>query len=76
MVNNMQEEFRKLATGFFISQTSNEMQIITNQSAMVVYIPKYLPEIWKYKTKFLSTILKPSETYLNKSQFQFRIKKD
>lgn len=93
------EKDKKIAAIVYSFQTGIEMQVITNQPAVVVYIPKHLPEIWEYQTKissefpsicletqnypdapnhnnFPSAILNPGETYLNKSQFQFRIKKE
>jgi aldose 1-epimerase len=92
------EKDKKIAARVYSSQTGIEMQVITNQPAVVVYIPKHLPEIWEYQTKissefpsicletqnypdapnhdnFPSAILNPGETYLNKSQFHFRNKK-
>jgi len=45
MGNNVPDEFRKLPTAVYISQTGIEMRVITNQLAVVVYIPKQLPEI-------------------------------
>jgi aldose 1-epimerase len=88
----------KIAAIVYSPQTGIEMHVITNQPAVVVYVPKHLPEIWEYQTKissgfpsicletqnypdapnhknFPSAILKPGETYLNKSQFQIKIKK-
>jgi len=88
---------KEFAAILYSAQTGIEMRLITNQPAVVVYIPKHLPEIWEYQTKissefpsicletqnypdapnhknFHSAILNPGETYLNKSQFQFRIK--
>lgn len=90
------EKDKELVAVVYSSQTGIEMRVITNQPAVVVYIPKHLPEIWEYQTKissefpsicletqnypdapnhknFPSVILNPGETYLNKSQFQFRI---
>jgi len=90
------EKDKKIAAIVYSFQTGIEMQVITNQPAVVVYIPKHLPEIWEYQTKisskfpsicletqnypdapnhtnFPSAILNPGETYLNKSQFIFRI---
>jgi len=90
------EKDKKIAAIVYSSQTRIEMQVITNQPAVVVYIPEHLPKIWEYQTKissefpsicletqnypdapnhtnFPSAILNPGETYLNKSQFQFRI---
>lgn len=91
------EKDKEFAAIIYSSQTGIEMRVITNQPAMVVYIPKNLPDKWEYQTKiaeefpsicletqnypdapnhknFPSAILNPGETYLNKSQFQFRIK--
>ncbi len=90
------EKEKKIAAIVYSPQTGIEMQVITNQPAVVVYIPEHLPEIWEYQTKissefpsicletqnypdapnhnnFPSAILNPGETYLNKSQFIFRI---
>ena len=45
---------KKIAAIVYSSQTGIEMQVITNQPAVVVYIPKHLPEIWEYQTKISS----------------------
>jgi aldose 1-epimerase len=93
------EKDKKNAAIVYSSQTGIQMQVITNQPAVVVYIPDHLPELWEYQINissefpsicletqnypdapnhknFPSAILHPGETYLNKSQFQFRIKKE
>jgi len=93
------EKDKEFAAIVYSPQTGIEIKVITDQPAVVVYIPKHLPEIWEYQTKissefpsicmetqnypdapnhknFPSAILNPGETYLNKSQFQFRIKKE
>jgi len=89
---------KRFAASVYSPQNGIEMRVITNQPAVVVYIPKHLPEIWEYGTNissefpsicletqnypdapnhknFPSAILNPGETYLNKTQFAFRIKK-
>jgi aldose 1-epimerase len=48
------EKDKKIATIIYSSQTGIEMQVITNQPAVVVYIPGSLPEIWEYQTKISS----------------------
>lgn len=40
-----------VAAGLFAPQTQIGLQISTNQPAVVVYIPKNLPELWEYKTE-------------------------
>lgn len=40
-----------VAARLFAPQTQIGLQITTNQPAVVVYIPKSLPELWEYKTK-------------------------
>jgi len=92
------EKDKKIAASVYSSQTGIEMQVFTNQPAVVVYIPGHLPGLWEYQTKissefpsicletqnypdapnhnnFPSAILNPGETYLNKSQFHFKNKK-
>ncbi len=48
------EKDKKIAAIVYSSQTGIEMQVITNQPAVVVYIPEHLPEIWEYQTKISS----------------------
>lgn len=48
------EKDKEFAATLYSSQTGIEMRVITNQSAVVVYIPKHLPEIWEYQTKISS----------------------
>lgn len=40
-----------VAARLFAPQTQIGLQITTNQPAVVVYIPKNLPELWEYKSK-------------------------
>jgi len=42
---------KEFAAIVYSSQTGIEMRVITNQPAVVVYIPEHLPEIWEYQTK-------------------------
>lgn len=92
------EKDKEFAAILYSPQTGIEMRVLTDQPAVVVYIPNILPEKWEYQTQissefpsicletqnypdapnhknFPSAILNPGDTYLNKSQFQFRIKK-
>ncbi|MCM4160191.1 galactose mutarotase [Antarcticibacterium flavum] len=40
-----------VAVRLFAPQTQIGLEITTNQPAVVVYIPKNLPQLWEYKTK-------------------------
>ena len=48
------EKDKKIAAIVYSSQTGIEMRVITNQPAVVVFIPKHLPKKWEYQTNISS----------------------